>query len=37
MKKGLKKLLSTSAVLTGLVALTACGQTTEGNETTQRH
>ena len=35
MKQGLKKLLSTSAVLTGLVALTACGQTTEGNETTQ--
>ena len=26
MKKGLKKLVSTSAVLAGLVALTACAQ-----------
>ena len=35
MKKGLKKLLSTSAVLAGLVALTACAQTSagEGNST----
>ena len=33
MKKGLKKLLSTSAVLAGLVALTACAQApaSEGN------
>ena len=35
MKKGLKKLVSTSAVLAGLVALTACAQTSAGNETTQ--
>lgn len=35
MKKGLKKLVSTSAVLAGLVALTACAQTSAGEGTAQ--
>lgn len=36
MKKGLKKLLSSTAILAGLVAVTACGQTPAENATAQQ-